>query len=193
MGPGDCRGSDDRLDLDEHRGMSSAIGIILLVALTVIVAVTVAVFALGLASDVQPKAPYIETSHELVDDIDDSTDDKTIAITLEAGDTVDVDRLYVAGSKPIDIGGPPGTSRAAEESYASPLENFTETNTDTPQIAIGDTWDAGETVYVDPDGTVDGVTVSIYWVSRAVEGYNPGKPAGENSYRLTRIQVRKPA
>ncbi len=170
----------------EYRGMTSVVGIILLVAVTVIVAGTVTVFVFDLGSGLQPKAPYVETSHELVED----GSEQTIAITLEAGDTVDVDRLYVAGSKPVDIGGAPGSGRAADDAHASPIENFTETPGGTPQVAIGNTWDAGETVYVDPQGSVDGVTVSIYWISGSVQNYNPGEPDGDDSYRLTTMTIR---
>ncbi|WP_135665313.1 type IV pilin [Halorhabdus rudnickae] len=167
--------------------MTSVIGIILLVAVTVIVAGTVTVFVFDLGSGLQPKAPYVETSHELVGD----SSEQTIAITLEAGDRVPVDRLYVAGSKPVDIGGAPGSGRAADDAHASPIENFTETPGGTPQVAIGETWDAGETVYVDPKGSVDGVTVSVYWISGSIEGYNPGEPSGDDSYRLTSKTIRR--
>jgi len=168
------------------RGVSSVVGIVLLVAVTVVVAGTVTVFVLDLGADLESKAPYVDTSHELLDD----DGEKTIAITMTAGDTIDVDRLYVAGSKPVDIGGAPGSGRAADDAHASPIENFTETPGGTPQVAIGETWDAGETVYVDPEGSVDGVTVSIYWISGAIEGYNPGKPTGDSSVRLVRIPIR---
>ena len=54
---------------------------------------------------------------------------------------------------------------------------------------MGDTWDAGETVYFAPDGGVEGVTVRIHWTAKPVEGYNPGTPRGADSYTIAEITV----
>lgn len=181
-----------RSAIDGSRGMTSVVGIVLLIAVVVLVATTVSVVVFDLGSDVQSKAPYIETSHELVADQETPDDDWTVAITLRAGDRVESDRLYVAGSKPVDVGGPPGTAGAANDQWASSVENLMEPAGGPAQVGIGETWDAGETVYVDPDGRADGVRISVYWVAGDVSGQNPGEPIGDDAYRLTTVTVTAP-
>jgi len=172
-----------------NRAVSPIISTILLVAVVVVLSATISVFVLDLGSDLQSEAPYIEVSGEFVQAVDDG--ERAVAITLTAGDTAQTEQLYVSGSKPLDIGGRPGhSSTPANDAYASRREKFTEASgSNPPQVGIGDTWDAGETVYVDPDGAADGVTISIYWTSTSVEGVNPGTPAGDTTYKLTTVEM----
>lgn len=172
-----------------HRAVSPVISTILLVAVVVVLSATISVFVLDLGSTIQPDAPYIEVSGAFVDAVDDG--EQAIAITLTAGDTAQTEQLYVSGSKRFDIGGRPQTSSTpANDAYASRREKFTEASGgNPPQVGIGGTWDAGETIYVDPEGTADGVTISIYWTSRSVEGVNPGTPAGDTTYKLTTVEM----
>jgi flagellin-like protein len=164
------------------RGVSPVIGTIIMVAVVVILASVISVFVLDLGPGGQPPAPQISVSHDLVDD---GTGDKTIAVTLESGESVNTDQLYVGGSKNLDIGGPPGSGgEAANEDYASSLEKFTESSDGSPQVAIGDTWDSGETIYLDPVDDAAGVTIRIYWNTEPVEGVNPGTVKGEDSYKI---------
>ncbi|WP_277542397.1 hypothetical protein [Haloarcula laminariae] len=128
----------------------------------------------------------MDTDYELVAD----GGERTVAITLTTGDAVATEKLYVVGSKDIDIGGAPGSSTPAQERYSSERETFTESSGgNPPQVGIGETWDAGETVYVDPDGGVDGVRITVYWTSESVEGINPGQPEGEYSYKVSEFTV----
>jgi len=160
----------------------------LMVSVLVVIAATMTVFVFDIGSGLQSPAPNVDTSYQLVPD----GSEQTIAITLAAGDAVSTERLYVVGSKDIDISGPPTTSGsgAADDQFATELETFTESSgTNPPQVGVGTTWDAGETVYVDPVRSVDGVTITVYWTSRVVEGVNPGRPRGEYSYELTRFTV----
>lgn len=155
-----------------------------MVSVVVILASVISVFVFDLGPGGQSPAPQISVSHELIDD------GEIIAVRLEAGESVNTDQLYVGGSKDLDIGGPPGSgNEAADESYASNLETFTESSDDTPQVAIGDTWDAGETIYLDPVGDAEGVTVRIYWNTQPVEGVNPGTVKGEDSYKIAEFTV----
>lgn len=169
------------------RGVASLIGILLMVGVVVIIAGTMTVFVFDIGSGVSSPAPKAETDYELVAD----GDERTVAITLSAGDAIATEKLYVVGSKALDIGGAPGSDTPAQEQYASELENFTESSGgNPPQVGIGETWDAGETVYVDPEGSVDGVRITIYWTSESVEGINPGRPNGEHSYKISEFTVR---
>ena len=160
-----------------------------MVAIVVILSATASVFLFDTGSSIQSEAPSIVVSGEFVEAVDDG--EKAVAITLAAGDAVQTDRLYVSGSKPLDIGGHPDTSPTpANDDYVSDREKFTESaGGNPPQVGLGDTWEAGETVYVDPKGSADDVTVSVYWTSRSVEGINPGTPTGKTAYKLTTIEM----
>lgn len=169
----------------DTRGVSSVIATVLLVAVVVVIASVVGTYALGLG-DGQAAAPPVTVSHTTVPD----GGEQTIAVTLDAGEAVETDKLYVIASKDIDIGGAPGSSTPADEGSASSLEKFTEAPPgDPPQVGIGDTWEAGETIYLDPVGSVDGVTVKIYWNTEAVEGVNPGNVEGEDAYKIAEFTV----
>lgn len=169
----------------DSRGVSSVVAVVLMVAVVVILGSAVGAFVFGLG-DQQTPAPSISVSHQTV--VDGS--ERTIAVTLEAGDAVQTDKLYVIASKDIDIGGPPGSSTAANEGFASNLEKFTESSgSNPPQVGIGDTWEAGETIYLDPIGSADGVTVGIYWNTDPVDGVNPGTVSGEDSYKIAEFTV----
>jgi flagellin-like protein len=172
----------------DSRAVSPVIGTVIMVSVVVILASVVSVFVFDLGPGGQPPAPKMSVSHELVDD---NNGEKTIAVTLESGESVDTDQLYVGGSKDLDIGGPPGSgNEAAKESFASSLEKFTESSgSNPPQVGIGDTWDSGETIYLDPVGNAEGVTIRIYWNTEPVEGVNPGTVKGEDSYKVVDFTV----
>jgi len=170
----------------ERRGVAPVIAVTLLVALVVVLATTVSAFVLTQDSDVPPPAPQISVSHKLVPD----GNEQTIAVTLEGGDAVDIDQLYVTGSKQLDIGAAPGETGAANEEFASSRETFVEAPPgDSPQVGIGDQWESGETVYLDPVGDAESVTVSIYWNTRPVEGINPGTVKGNDAYLIAEFRV----
>jgi len=168
------------------RGVAPVIAVTLLVAFAVILATTVSAFVLTENPDLPPAAPQISVSHQLVPD----GSEQTVAVTLEGGDAFDTDQLYVTGSKPLDIGGAPGNGTPADDAYASDRENFVEAAGDSPpQVGIGEQWQAGETVYLDPEGTAEGVTISIYWNTQPVEGVNPGTVTGDDAYLIAQFRV----
>jgi hypothetical protein len=170
----------------DGRAASVVVGLVLLVAITVIISTTVSAFVLSRGYDMPPPSPTISVSHTTVDDGGDAT----VAVTLEGGDAVRTDRLYVIGSKPLDIGGPPDGAYSANEKYASERERFTESSGGRPpQVGIGETWDAGETVYLDPTGAADGVRIRIYWNTRPVRGVNPGTVEGKDAYKIADFTV----
>jgi hypothetical protein len=171
----------------DERGVAPVIAVTLLVALAVVLVTTVSAFVLTNQSDIPPPAPQIDVSHSLVSD----GDEETIAVTLEGGTSVATGRLYVSGSKPLDIGGAPGSSTPANEAYASDRENFVEASgANPPQIGIGDEWEAGETIYLDPEGSARGVTVKIYWNTEPIRGVNPGTVEGDDAYLIAEFRVR---
>ncbi|ELZ88233.1 hypothetical protein C453_02147 [Haloferax elongans ATCC BAA-1513] len=169
----------------DDRGVSQVIATILLVAIVVILAATASTFFLGEASSAPSPAPTIDVSHRLVDG------GEVVAVTLDAGDSVRTNRLYVIGSKKLDIGSAPGSSTPPRDAYASKREKFTESSGgNPPQVDIGDTWEAGETVYLNPVGSdPSGTTIGIYWNTQPIEGVNPGSVNGEDTYKLFEFTV----
>lgn len=164
-----------------ERAVSPVIAVILMVAVTVVIASLISLFVLDLGVGGQSVAPKISVSHELIDD----GSEQTIAVTLTGGTSVSTDQLYVTVSKDVDIGGPPDSDTPANDEYASSLETFTESSGDnSPQVGIGSEWDAGETVYLDPVDDAEGTTVRIYWNTKPIQGYNPGNVEGEDSYKI---------
>jgi FlaG/FlaF family flagellin (archaellin) len=171
---------------DGGRGVTPVVGILMLVSVTVILGAGVGAYAYDLGPGGQSPAPGVQLSHEVVSD----GSDEVVAVTLTAGDSVRTDRLYVGASKELDIGGPPGSATPANEAHASELETFTESSgSNPPQVDIGETWDAGETVYLDPVGDAEGVTIRLYWNTEPVEGVNPGTVRGDDSYRIATFTV----
>jgi flagellin-like protein len=172
--------------VDDGRGVTPVIAVILLVAIVVVLVTTVSGFVLTNQTDVPPPAPGISVSHTTVLD----GGERTVAVTLESGDTVAIDRLYVIGSKPLDIGGPPGSGTPADDQYASSRESFVEASgNNPPQVGIGPEWESGETVYLDPEGSVQGVTIKIYWNTEPVKGINPGTIEGDDAYLIAKFRV----
>ena len=81
---------------DDDSAVSPVIGVILMVAITVILAAVIGTFVLGLGSNVQ-SAPTTQFS---VDYQDATSNDGTITVTHDGGDTIPVNALSVnvAGS-----------------------------------------------------------------------------------------------
>ena len=168
------------------RGVAPVIAVTLLVALAVVLVTTVSAFVLTNQSDIPPPAPQISVSHTTVPD----GGERTVAVTLDAGDTVATDQLYVIASKPLDIGGAPSSATPANEAYASSRENFVEASgANPPQVGIGEQWESGETIYLDPRGSVQGVTIKIYWNTKPIRGVNPGSVEGDDAYLIAEFSV----
>jgi flagellin-like protein len=75
---------------EENRAVSPVIGVILMVAITVILAAVIGTFVLGLGDQVQQTSPNAQWNWEV-----ESNDDLTL--THEGGDSVDAARLSLSG------------------------------------------------------------------------------------------------
>jgi flagellin-like protein len=164
----------------DQRAVSPVIAVVLMVAIVVVLAAAVGALAFSFGDSTQPPEPQIQVSHTVTDG-----GDPLIAITHESGDAIAVDQLYVTASTNVDI----GSKSVADDKHASEREAFAESSSGNPQVDVGDTWDAGETVYLDPDGDVEGVTVRINWNTQPVQDVNPGKVEGADSYELVEFTV----
>lgn len=84
--------TDSRHSLGEQRAVTPVVSNILVVAIVVILAAVVSVFALGIAEDVRNGAP--QASFEFT--VDDTTGD--VIVTQTGGETLDGDQLRFAGA-----------------------------------------------------------------------------------------------
>ncbi|MCY4732254.1 type IV pilin N-terminal domain-containing protein [Natronomonas gomsonensis] len=80
---------------NDERAVSPVIGVILMVATTVILAAVIGTFVLGLGDQVQQTSPNAQWTW------DQPTDTK-LELTHQGGDTVAVDRVIVTGGDNID-------------------------------------------------------------------------------------------
>jgi flagellin-like protein len=81
----------------DERAVSPVIGVILMVAITVILAAVIGTFVLGLGENVQSTAPSASFA------FDYDSDDDELTITHESGDALDPTQVTVTG--PIDEDG----------------------------------------------------------------------------------------
>ena len=89
--------------LDDDDAVSPVIGVILMVAITVILAAVIATFVLGLGEQVSQTAPQASFSFDYnegdtTDDFSTSAQDGSLTITHSGGATIKAQRLYVTGS-----------------------------------------------------------------------------------------------
>jgi flagellin-like protein len=86
---------------ESERAVSPVIGVILMVAITVILAAVIGTFVLGLGDQVQETSPNVQWDWE-ERNVDDTSTDGTLAVIHESGDTVNGDLLSmtVDGSAP---------------------------------------------------------------------------------------------
>ncbi|WP_058826430.1 type IV pilin [Haloferax sp. Q22] len=124
--------------LSESRAVSPVIGVILMVAITVILAAVIGTFVLGLGDQVGDTAPQASFSFEY-----DGTD--TVTITHESGDAISFDDLSVSE-----------TSAASVDS-----ETPSDANSD-------GNMNAGDTIAVEfSAGLSDGDEVRLVWTSES--------------------------
>jgi flagellin-like protein len=82
---------------ESDRAVSPVIGVILMVAITVILAAVIGTFVLGLGDQVQQTSPNAQWSWDIADS------DSDLHLTQEGGDTVQPARLAVTGPSGVTI------------------------------------------------------------------------------------------
>ena len=108
----------------EERAVSPVIGVILMVAITVILAAVVGSFVLGLAGDVSEAAPTAQ--------IDFEYNDPNVVLTHEGGSSFSVDRVRLVGPETDDdLSGSnwDGTVSAGDSTGNINIEDESEGNT----------------------------------------------------------------
>jgi flagellin-like protein len=144
------------------RAVSPVIGVILMVAITVILAAVIGTFVLGLGDQVSESAPQAQFTFEF-------DGDKHLNITHDGGDALDAETLNVTTSVGIGISDTDdgvyndadvGTNIEASDPNSANLVK-------TSEFDSGDVIDAGTTIYVVSSNseTLAGKTVRLVWSS----------------------------
>jgi len=110
--------------IDEERAVSPVIGVILMVAITVILAAVIGTFVLGLGNQVQQTSPNANIAFDYTNE---SSGDDTLQITHETGDTIEASQVSVV------VAGSTGGGTDANGKYA--WNDFT--GTDVEEISAG--------------------------------------------------------
>jgi flagellin-like protein len=139
--------------LADERAVSPVIGVILMVAITVILAAVIATFVLGLGDQVSERAPQAQFTFDY-----DGTDQ--IDITHDGGDSLDAGELNVTASENIQL------DQATGASYTGPTGGASSINLADNDWGASDTIDAGTTIYVlSDDGDFTDATIRVVWSS----------------------------
>ena len=122
--------------------VSPVIGVILMVAITVILAAVIGTFVLGLGDQVQTTAPNAQMSFD--------ADSTNVTVTHDGGDTLDANQTFFTGDNVSYDGG--GTDLAGED--WGQLENIEEVRAGTSiELARESSDDGSVTVtWESPDG-----------------------------------------
>jgi flagellin-like protein len=110
---------------EENRAVSPVIGVILMVAITVILAAVIGTFVLGLGDQVQQTSPNAQWDWNTDGDVADGDD---LTLTHQSGDSVDATTLSFSGSgldsanAPFDIGYDSSTSDLSTDNWFSDQE-----------------------------------------------------------------------
>jgi flagellin-like protein len=136
--------------LTEDRAVSPVIGVILMVAITVILAAVIGTFVLGLGDQVSESAPQAQFTF----DYNGSTG---LNVTHDGGDAIDAGDLSVTS----------GVKMAVSNDGSSYGPGTTATNVDLTDgpFTEGDTINAGTKIYINGDSSFSGETIRIVWSS----------------------------
>jgi len=86
--------------LNDDRAVSPVIGVILMVAITVILAAVIGTFVLGLGDQLQATSPQASFGFD-TSSTDDATGPDTVTITHESGDSIEASNLVISASAAI--------------------------------------------------------------------------------------------
>jgi flagellin-like protein len=142
----------DLTRLTEDRAVSPVIGVILLVAITVILAAVVAAFALGFAGDSGTNAPQVTFDTEFTAETD-TDDDGVVVVTVTGGDSFDAASVNFRGdlTRSEDRGGDPtDVTGGASSDWA-----------EADDISDGSTVTAGDSISVGVPGAA--FEVDLVW------------------------------
>ncbi|KAB1185077.1 MULTISPECIES: type IV pilin [Haloferax] len=114
--------------LTESRAVSPVIGVILMVAITVILAAVIGTFVLGLGDQVSETSPQASFSFEYTDN-GASTED-TFVVTHESGTAIKAGQLKLVSSDEFAVSSGVADGSGAEEYTFDAFDGITDANTE---------------------------------------------------------------
>ncbi|QIB75187.1 type IV pilin [Halogeometricum borinquense] len=139
----------------DESAVSPVIGVILMVAITVILAAVIGTFVLNLGGSVSQTTPQASFGF----DFDDGATNDNVTITHETGDTIEAGRLSLAASKAVDVD---DTKSQVDSSDTSTKESFSESGSGySSSTMIG----AGDVLYAGGNGDLSGQDFRVVWNS----------------------------
>ncbi|RDI72590.1 type IV pilin [Halopelagius longus] len=141
--------------LSDDNAVSPVIGVILMVAITVILAAVIGTFVLNLGGSVSQTAPQASFAFDFENGSNDN-----VTITHETGDSIKAARLNLTASKAVDIAtdksnlGAGGGSAATSRSFV-----------DSDAYGASDTISAGSTLYAGNASDLNGEEFRVVWAS----------------------------
>ncbi len=159
--------------LNDERAVSPVIGVILMVAITVILAAVIGTFVLGLGDQVQSTTPQASFGFDQSTTEIDSGDFTSLTVTHETGDTIDASDLSVTvdgkTAYGVDAGNVTPLFDSGDVSAGSSATVVASTNTDAvvgePYVNDTGTLDIGGAVSVNDVGLSAGETVRVVYSS----------------------------
>ncbi|WP_136589681.1 type IV pilin [Salinigranum halophilum] len=144
----------------EDRAVSPVIGVILMVAITVILAAVIGTFVLGLGDQVSESAPQAQFTF----DYNGSTG---LNVTHDGGDAIEAGDINITSGAAIAVGDTnDGAYSIGDGTTADGTNGDTTVNlASSGEFASGDTISAGTTIYIRGDSSLSGETVRIVWTS----------------------------
>jgi len=142
---------------DDNRAVSPVIGVILMVAITVILAAVIGTFVLGLGDQVQQTSPQASFGFDYTNPSDDTAD--TLEVTHESGDSISASQLSIVVSGADDDG-----ESNVNQKYT--WNNFEDS--DVTDVNAGTTITVDDPGIGDADGDdldLSGATVRVTWSS----------------------------
>ncbi|MDG5776446.1 type IV pilin N-terminal domain-containing protein [Haloarculaceae archaeon H-GB2-1] len=111
--------------------VSPVIGVILMVAITVILAAVIATFVLGLGQQVSETAPRASFSTDYTDNSGDATKTDKLNFTHDGGDTIEAQFLTISSDTNFD---PPGSTSSTDSTTFSETDAYGSSS----QVSAGD-------------------------------------------------------
>ncbi|MDS0294502.1 type IV pilin N-terminal domain-containing protein [Halogeometricum luteum] len=142
----------------DDSAVSPVIGVILMVAITVILAAVIGTFVLNLGGSVSQTTPQASFGFDFEEG--DAVGDN-VTITHETGATIQSDRLNLTATKAVDI----ATAKDDISSDGSRSNSFADDDAFGSGVSVG----AGDTLFAGGSGDLNGQTFRVVWNSETGE------------------------
>lgn len=145
--------------LSDDNAVSPVIGVILMVAITVILAAVIGTFVLNLGGNLSQTSPQASFGF----DFENGASNDNVTITHETGDSITADRLNLTSSTKVDI----ATNKS--DLIGDTDEATSRSFVDSDAFDTDDTVSAGSTLYAGGNGDLDGEDFRVVWTSENEE------------------------